>query len=189
MHFFRQDELETGGEERKANSMVANALIKEALQQYRQKIWSADNTSVMIVFFREIDPTLDEQSEDGDKEEVTKAPVTTMSSSDSGRHLDSADSPQRDSPLVDEDVSPTTGGAEKVHGSYVACGSSSTSRQWTVMEADSKDEASEAVSKETDLQHIINKGKRKSTKMSAVLPVSPADFLESASKRSKASKS
>ena len=56
-------------------------------------------------------------------------------------------------------------------------------------EADSKGEASEVVSMETDLQRIRNKGKRKSTEMSAVLSISPAVFLESAPKRSKSSKS
>ena len=188
VHSFRQDELENGGEERIANSMVANALIKEALRRWHRKSWSADNTSVMVVFFKELEPLFDEQSEDGDKEEVTRAPVTRMSSSDSGLPSDCADSPQTDSPLVGEDASPTTCEAEKVRGSDVVCGFSSTSHLCT-MEADSKGEASEVVSMETNLQRIKNKGKRKSTEMSAVLSDSPAVFLETAPKRSKSSES
>ena len=180
VHSFCHDELQNG------NSMIANALIQKALQRYRQKNWIADNTSVMILFFKQLEPIFDEQSEDGDKEELTNAPVTRMSSSDSELPFDIADSPKMDSPLVDKDASPTTGEAEEVHGSYVACGFSSTSCRCT-MEADSKGEASEVVSMETDLQRIRNKGKCKSTEMSAVLSVSPADFLESAPKRSKSS--
>ena len=128
VHSFCQDELENGGEKRIANSMIANALIQKALPVVSLKEYQC---------YDYIFQTFDEQSEDGDKEEVTNALVTRMSSSDSGLPLDSADSPKMDSPLVDKDASPTTGKAGEVHGSYVACGFSSKSCQCTT-EADSK---------------------------------------------------
>lgn len=188
VHSFRQDELENGGEERRANSMVANALIKEALRRWHRKSWSADNTSVMVVFFKELEPlSSDEQSEDGDKEEEARVPVTRMSSSDSGLPSDSADSPQTDSPLVAEDASSATSEADNVRGD-VACGFPLLpSHQCTT--TDNNIEASEVVSMETDLQRIRNKGKRKSTEMTAASCDPPALSLGTAPKRSKSNES
>lgn len=183
VHSFRQNELEHGSEETKTNSMVANALIKEALRRWHRKSWSADNTSVMVVFFKELEPlSSDEQSEDGDKEEAARAPVTRMSSSDSGLPSDSADSPEMDSPLVDEDSSSTSSSTDNVRGSDVACGSSSPSQHYTAAE-------SKVVSMETDTQRIRNKGKRKSTEMSTVLSDPIALSLATAPKRSKSNES
>ena len=183
VHSFRQNELDHGSEETRTNSMVANALIKEALRRWHRKSWSADNTSVMVVFFKELEPlSSDEQSEDGDKEEAARAPVTRMSSSDSGLPSDSADSPEMDSPLVDEDSSSTSSSTDNVRGSDVACGSSSPSQHYTAAE-------SKVVSMETDTQRIRNKGKRKSTEMAAVLSDPIALSLATAPKRSKSNES
>ena len=187
VHSFRQDELENGGEERRANSMVANALIKEALRRWHRKSWSADNTSVMVVFFKELEPLSPDEQSDGDKEEEARVPVTRMSSSDSGLPSDSADSPQTDSPLVAEDASSATCEADSVRGD-VACGFPlSPSHQCAT--TDSSTDASEVVSMETDLQRIRNKGKRKSTEMIAASCDPPVLSLGTAPKRSKSNES
>lgn len=52
---FRRDELENGGEEERECGMVADALIVEALSRWQRKGWAADNISVMIVFFFEME--------------------------------------------------------------------------------------------------------------------------------------
>ena len=49
---FRQDELENGGEEESElrYSKVADALLEEALREWRRR-WAADNITISIVYF------------------------------------------------------------------------------------------------------------------------------------------
>ena len=52
---FRQDELENGGEEESElrYSKVADALLEEALREWRRRRWAADNITISIVYFFE----------------------------------------------------------------------------------------------------------------------------------------
>lgn len=51
---FRQDELQNGGEESEFKySKVAEALLEEALREWRRRRRAADNITIMIVYFFE----------------------------------------------------------------------------------------------------------------------------------------
>ena len=89
---FRQDELK---KKPARGSKVAHALIEEALQRWNTKRWSADNISVMIVFFLRM---MKQQTSNSDEVPGPSLRGTHVPSSDSGLQSgsDSKEDPSED---------------------------------------------------------------------------------------------
>ena len=98
VHEFRQEELKKKPLVR--SSKVAHALIEEALQRWNKKCWSADNISVMIVFFRR---TIKQQTANSDDVPGPSLRGTRVPSSDSGLQSGSDSPDSKEDPTEDPD--------------------------------------------------------------------------------------
>lgn len=100
VHKFRTKELKKNPLVR--SSKVAHALIEEALKKWNKKCWSADNISVMIVFFK---GAIKQNSSSQEEEPGTSLRSARMPSSDSGLQSGS-ESPDSKPDLDDPDSPP-----------------------------------------------------------------------------------
>ena len=98
VHQFRQEELKKKPLVR--SSKVAHALIEEALQRWNKKCWSADNISVMIVFFRR---SIKQQTTNSDEVPGPSLRGTRVPSSDSGLQSGSDSPDSKEDPTEDPD--------------------------------------------------------------------------------------